>query len=108
MDRKVARSTHSWHHGEAMLDELAFMRLHLGPDGRLVVPAHFWRALGMEAGGALIASIHDGRLVLEPCGSALERLRSRFAAAAAGADLAAELLAERREEARREDDEPTP
>ncbi len=105
---QVALTTYLWHYNEAMPDEPAFVRLRLGPQGRLVVPAHFRRALGMEAGDALIASIHDGRLVLEPCGSALERLRSRFAAAAAGVDLAAELLAERREAARREDDEPTP
>lgn len=106
--QKVALSKDMWHHGVAMSDEPAFVRLRLGPQGRLVIPAHFRRALGMEAGHALIASIHDGRLVVEPCGSALERLRSRFAAAAAGEDLAAELLAERRQEARREDDDQTP
>ena len=84
----------------------------LGPQGRIVVPAHFRRALDLEVGDALVASIDDGRFVLAPRETARARLLDRFPAAE-GQSAVDELLAGRRADARRESaeadgaDEPT-
>ena len=102
-----------WHHGVVMADEPSFVRLRLGPQGRVVVPAHFRRALGLEVGDALVASIEGGRLVLAPREAARARLLERFPAAAEAPSAVDELLEARRAEARREaavgaaSDEPT-
>lgn len=78
------------------------MEITLGPQGRVVVPAPLRRELGLEAGSVLIARAEEGRLVLEPRAAVLARLRRRFAAIPDGVSLADELVAERREAARRE------
>jgi bifunctional DNA-binding transcriptional regulator/antitoxin component of YhaV-PrlF toxin-antitoxin module len=102
-----------WHDGVLMADEPSFVPLRLGPQGRVVVPVHFRRELGLEVGDALVASIEDGRLVLAPREAARARLLARFPAAAESTSAVDELLAVRRAEARRESadaadsDEPT-
>lgn len=96
-----------------MAGDPAFVRLRLGPQGRLVVPAQFRRALGLEVGDPLVASIEDGRLVLAPREAARARLLERFPVAAGGASAVDELLEARRAEAQGEaartqgTDEPT-
>jgi AbrB family looped-hinge helix DNA binding protein len=77
----------------------------VGPQGRLVVPAPLRRRLGIEAGDVLVARAEDDRLVFERRQAVLARLRKRFAVVPAGVSLADELIAERREEARRENSE---
>ena len=72
----------------------------LGKQGRLVVPAPLREELGLEAGDELVARAEGGRLIFEPRAAVVERLRSRFRSVEGS--LAAELLAERREEAARE------
>jgi AbrB family looped-hinge helix DNA binding protein len=91
-----------WHAEPDMAEEPAFVRLRLGPQGRVVVPAHFRRALGLEVGDVLVVSVEEGRLVFEPKAKALASLRALVADAAGDRDLVAELLDERREEVRRE------
>lgn len=76
--------------------------IRLGDRGRLVVPAAIRRQLGVERGDVLIASVEGARLVLEPRGAALGRLRERLAVIPAGVSLVDEVIAERRVEARRE------
>lgn len=68
-----------------------------------MVPASLRRELGIETGDVLIARAEGGRLVLEPRDAILARLRSRFASLPPGVSLVDELIAERREEARREE-----
>jgi len=48
--------------------------IHLGPQGRLVIPAPLRRFLGFESGDSLIARMENGRLVLEKAGTIRERL----------------------------------
>ena len=76
--------------------------VRISPQGRLVVPARLRRRLGIEPGEVLVARAEDNRLVLERRGAALDRLRARWANAARDVSPVDELLAERREEARRE------
>jgi len=90
------------HDRRAMADEPTFVRLRLGPQGRVVVPAHFRRELGLEVGDVLVASIDDGRLVLAPREAARARLLQRFAATAGSPSAADELVAARRAEFERE------
>jgi AbrB family looped-hinge helix DNA binding protein len=79
--------------------------LKVGRQGRIVIPAQIRAQLGLEEGSRLNARVEDDRLVLETPLAALERLRREFRAGAAGRDLVAELIAERRAEARREEEE---
>ena len=92
-----------WHNVGEMPEEPAFVPLRLGPQGRVVIPAHFRRALGIDTGDALIASLDgEGALVLRTRAASLEALRRRFDTIPGDVDLVAELIAERREAARRE------
>ena len=71
----------------------------------MVIPAAIREELGLEEGALLNARVEDQRLVLETPLAAFERLRKRFREAAKGRDPVAELIAERRAEARREEEE---
>ena len=76
--------------------------MRVGLQGRVVIPAHIRRALGINPGEILVARIKDGQLVLEKREQILARLQDTFTRASQGVSLVDELLAERREEARRE------
>lgn len=84
---------------------MAYSKLHadvqFGAQGRIVVPASIRRALGFQPGDTLVARIEDDHLVIEKPASVERRMRARFLGSA-GRSLAEELIAERREEARRE------
>ena len=76
--------------------------VRVGPQGRIVIPAHIRKALGIRPGETLLARVEDGRLVLETREQIVARLQSWFAQVPPDVSLADELIAERREEARRE------
>lgn len=77
----------------------------VGRHGRIVIPVEMREQLGLEEGTRLIARVEDERLVLESRLAAFERLRRRFREGARGRDPVAELIAERRAEARREEED---
>lgn len=70
------------------------------------IPAALRRALGIEPGDRLIARAEDDRLILERREAVVRRLRGRFreVAASGRGSVADELIAERRAEARREEE----
>lgn len=76
--------------------------MRLGKQGRLVIPAVLRRALGLRPGDRLIARQEGDRIVLEKREEILSRVKRRFAVVPAQVDLAEELIAERRAEAKRE------
>jgi AbrB family looped-hinge helix DNA binding protein len=78
-------------------------KVAIGPQGRLVVPAEIRRELGLVPGDTLIATVENGRLVLQKREILLRRLQQRFAHIPAGVSLADELISERRIDSRRED-----
>jgi len=89
-----------------MADEPKTLRIRLGPQGRIVIPAHFRRAMGVEAGEPLVATLEsEGRLVIETRKAAWESLLKLFEGIPKDRDLVGELIAERRAEARREEEE---
>ena len=106
MTNEVAWREVVWHAGMAMADEPKCLQMRLGPQGRIVIPAHFRRAMGIEAGDSLVATLEgEGRLVIETRKASWESLRKMFEGIPKDVDLAAELIAERRAEARREEEE---
>jgi AbrB family looped-hinge helix DNA binding protein len=79
------------------------MAVHVGPQGRLVIPAPLRRAFRLEQGETLVARVEADRLVLERPRAALGRLQRAFREAVPeGLSLVDELLADRRAEVRRE------
>jgi AbrB family looped-hinge helix DNA binding protein len=102
----VALKDAMWHAGATMADEPKTLRIRLGPQGRIVIPAHFRRAMGIEAGEPLVATLEgEGRLVIETRKAAWESLLKLFEGIPKDVDLVGELIAERRAEARREEEE---
>ena len=75
--------------------------VHLSDQGRVVIPAALRRALGFHAGDALVARSEDGRLVIEKADIIKQRLKARFTPAS-GRSLAAELVQDRREQAKKQ------
>lgn len=78
------------------------VEVHLGRQGRLVIPAVLRKLLGFEEGDTLVAREEAGRLVLEKQAMVKQRLKSRFVGVPKDRSLAGELIAERREESKRE------
>lgn len=75
--------------------------LKLGPQGRLVVPAHLRRTLELKTGDELVARAVDGQLIIETVDNVRRRLRERYQGLNFGS-MAEELIAERRQEALKE------
>ncbi len=83
---------------------MAAIPVRVGPKGRVVVPAPIRKELGIEEGTELMARVEGDGIVLEPRAAALKRLRARFAHIRSDVSLVDELIADRREEARREEE----
>lgn len=78
-------------------------RVRIGPKGRLVVPVELRRQLALEEGTEAVARAEDGRLVVERRDVVLRRLREAVARSVGReVSLVDEVIAARREEARRE------
>jgi AbrB family looped-hinge helix DNA binding protein len=75
----------------------------VGRQGRIVIPARVRAELGVTEGDRLDLRVTRGRIELVPERAKVERLRGVFADLAPNGGVVDELLAERREEARRED-----
>lgn len=77
-------------------------KLSLGKQGRVVIPAHLRRALGLEPGARLVARQEGDRIVLERREAVEQRLKTRVANIPKNVSLVDALLADRRSEANRE------
>ncbi len=88
-----------------MADFSTHAEVRLGEQGRLVIPAALRKSLGFEPGDTLIARLEDERLILEKQETVQRRLKARFFHVRKDTSLANELIAQRREEAKREVDE---
>ena len=85
-----------------MSESSASVEVSLGRQGRLVIPAPLRRSLGLEEGDRLVARQEADRLVLEKPEQIKQRLKARFSRVPLERRLVDELIAERREESRRE------
>lgn len=58
---------------------MTHVQVHMGPHGRIVIPAEFRRTLNMEPGSTLVAYVAEGnRLVLEDHRAHISRLRGAW------------------------------
>ena len=85
-------------------------RLHakapLSANGRIVIPAAIREELGLAPGDTLLMDVEDGVLRIESYPARIRRIQREIAQFAKPGILASdELIAERREEARREEEE---
>ena len=87
-----------------MTDSQACADIRVGPQGRIVIPARIRRALGVELGDSLFARVEEHQLIIEKQEAIEARLLKSFRRFE-GRSLADELIAERRNEARKEDSE---
>ena len=78
-------------------------RVRIGDGGRLVIPAHLRRELGLKAGDDVVLEVENGELRVRSLRDAIARAQAlvrRYLPE--GRSLADELIAERRREAERE------
>jgi bifunctional DNA-binding transcriptional regulator/antitoxin component of YhaV-PrlF toxin-antitoxin module len=80
------------------------LQVRIGPHGRVVIPSPLRRALKLEVGEDLVARLEGEQLIFERREALERRLRQRFAHIPKAVNLADELIAERRDETRREAD----
>ena len=100
MDRATWRSV--WHTSLIMSGVATPVSIRFGAQGRLVVPSPLREALGFKPGDPLVVRVHEGRLVVESRESVVRRIQQRFGLP--GRNVVDELIAERRREARLEDE----
>ena len=78
----------------------------INQNGRIVIPAAIRQEMGLKAGESLLMEVEDGVLRIESYLARVRRIQREIAQFAKPGILASdELIAERREEARREEEE---
>lgn len=78
----------------------------INPNGRIVIPAAFRKALGLESGDAVALTLENGRIRIEPHRARLGRLQQDFAPFAPTQTRASEELTKQgRSEVRRQVEE---
>ena len=78
-------------------------RMRVNENGRVVIPASYRKALGIKAGDEVILLMEDDELRITTMKRRLERAQRRIRRyVKPGVSLADELIAERREAAKRE------
>ena len=80
--------------------------VRIAPGGRVVIPAEFRKALGVEIGDDMVIELTGDELRLRSFDAVLKRVQETVRQyVPEGVPLADELIAERREEAAREERE---
>jgi AbrB family looped-hinge helix DNA binding protein len=86
--------------------ELINVKSRINVNGRIVIPARIRKSMGLKPGDAVFMSLEDGVLRIESQLARVRRIQEEFKKFATSSSLASdELIAERREEARREMEE---
>jgi AbrB family looped-hinge helix DNA binding protein len=77
--------------------------MRVAEGGRIVIPAEVRARLGLEVGEELVLTVEDDHATLMNSKAARQRAQQRVRRyVAGGASLSAELMAERKKDARRE------
>jgi len=78
----------------------------MGKDGRIVIPASIRSQVNMPKGGAFVLRVDEGVVTLEPLSHAIAAVQAMMKPyAIEGVSIVDELIADRRAEAAREDEE---
>lgn len=81
-------------------------KTRISSNGRIVIPAAIRQLLGVKPGDPVLMEVEDGVLRIESYPTMIARVQRELAQfIPPGVSLADELIAERREEARREQEE---
>lgn len=81
-------------------------KTRISPNGRIVIPAAIREQLGVRPGDPILMDVEDGVLRLESYPTRIARIQREMAQyIPPGVSMADELIAERRAEARREQEE---
>jgi AbrB family looped-hinge helix DNA binding protein len=81
-------------------------KVSLGANGRIVIPAAIRQELGFAAGDTMLMDVEDGVLRIESYSARIRRIQESLKQYISPDRLLSdELIAERREEARREEEE---
>jgi len=84
-------------------DRAVFVKLDVNSDGRVVIPAEFRKALGIQKGGQLLACMDEEGLLMTTMQRRIEQAQKMVRKyVKPGVSLVDELIAERREAAQRE------
>ena len=87
----------------SMIHGMEEARARINENGRVVIPATFRKALGIDTGDEVIIRIEDDELRISTLTRRIERARRSIRRyVKPGRSLADELIAERREAAKRE------
>ena len=95
----------------AQMTELKNVPLTIAPNGRLSIPIKQRKALGLERGGVVVSTVEDGALRIRPIRAVLAELQAKVSGLLAATDrrpgtlLSDELIADRRAEAARQEQE---
>jgi len=85
------------------ISQMSSVRTRLSPNGRIVIPAAFRRALGLKSGDEVVITLGEDELRLSTSRHALRRLQTLVRKhVPKGVSLADELIRERRDEASRD------
>lgn len=74
----------------------------VGKQGRIVIPATLRRQLAIEQGAQLVAWVEDGKLIMQSKQQLWQIIHQACEGISGHVDLAAELIAERRQDAKKE------
>ena len=86
------------------IDTRGPMKIRMGPDGRIVIPAPFREALRMKEGDTLLASLDHGEIHLLSIPAAVRKAQALVRNyVPEGVSLSDELIKDRRKEAEREE-----
>jgi AbrB family looped-hinge helix DNA binding protein len=89
-----------------MFDAMDSTLAKVTESGRISLPAAHRKALGIETGGSVLVTLESGEIRIRPARQAMEALKADLAVFLRKIDTSVEsLIAERRAEARREDED---
>ncbi len=82
---------------------MSTVKTHIGKSGRIVIPAQFRKALGVEEGDEIMMSLREGEIRIFTRDQAIKNIQAMVRRyVPEGVSLADELIADRRAEAARE------
>ena len=78
--------------------------IKMAADGRLSIPARQRKALGLEKGGLVVATVENGELRIRTVTAVMDELRAKIGPILKAAGVTSDsVIADRREEAAREE-----